>query len=33
MSNKENKSRRVVYASKKSAIVEHLIVNLDCESN
>ena len=33
MSNKENKSVRVVNASKRSAIAEHLINNNNCASN
>ena len=32
-SNKENKSIRVVNASKRSAIAEHLVDNLDCTSS
>ena len=32
MSNKENKSIRVVKASKSFAIAEHLVNNLDCAS-
>ena len=32
-SNKENRSIRLVYASKRSAIAEHLVNNLDCASN
>ena len=32
-SNKENKSIRVVNTSKRSAIAEHLVNNLDCSSN
>ena len=33
MSNKENKSVRVVNASKRSAISEHLVNNSHCASN
>ena len=33
MSNKENKSVRVVNASKRSAIAEHLVNNSNCASN
>ena len=33
MNNKENKSKRVVNALKKSAVGEHLVVNLDCANN
>ena len=33
MSNKENKSKRVVNASKISVIAEHLLNNPDCASN
>ena len=32
-SNKENKSIRIVYVSKRSTIAEHLVDNLDCASN
>ena len=33
MTNKENKSVRVVNASQRSAIAEHLVNNSDCASN
>ena len=33
MSNKENKSTRVVNALKRSVIAEHLVNNIDCASN
>ena len=33
MSNKKSKSIRVVNATKRSAIAEHLVNNLDCASN
>ena len=33
MSNKKNKSMRVVNASKRSAIAEHLVNNIDCFRN
>ena len=33
MINEENKSKRVVNASKKSFITEHLVNNSDCASN
>ena len=33
MGNKENKSNRVLNATKQFAIAEHLVKNIDCASN